>query len=650
MRASVVHLWPLGIAFAIAGYNAITGIGDLTRSDGSSGDGDGGACGGADLTSDAKNCGTCGNACGAGAFCSSSACVPGCTGGTIYVSPSGNDASSGCSQTEPFATLTHALEVAKNQGAALVGEIHACKGKYEEPGLVLDFPASLRGGYDCTTWTRTATFGSPTFDGTNATEIDDADSSSPSSHVTLTISGSPVGAGVIVDGLTIVGAGGASSSVAVNVSGAAPVLENDIVTGGNPNEGSSNIASIGVNVVGGGSPEIRFDNISGGAGVSTSTSTSAIGGDAASPNVHDAVIEGGSGSAPSGTGSVGIVIVGGTPAVFQNDVVRGGTGSITKTGGASSAVSSVAPGTIEFDGCTLDGGGGSCANATGACSNVGVVAGVGTLILRANRIYGGDATGSTIDGSVGVSVSGLASFTAENNMIHGGNKSADAKEGSTRAIEMTETSGPILRGNTLYSGTAGSDATTISAGLVIDPNVSGIVLADNLFMTSNVRDAGIFVSCSPNLVSQIQNDVFLRETNALVYGGGGTGTCGSVAMSYPDVAGPSSLESFFKASASGATVSGNVLTTSSCPLGDSTCVTTSACTTSPLCEAAFIAAWSAADTGFTTLMGDGWKLEPLCVASHGGLDLGSALPKDFYGTSRTSPFSAGANEQDGACL
>ena len=646
----------VGIAFlgAFVACNAITGIGDLARNDSA---GDGGACGGADLTSDAKNCGTCGNACGGGSFCSSSACVPGCTGGTLYVSPTGSDSNSGCSQTEPLQTLTRALKVGRDQGAALVSEIHACKGAYAEHGLVLDFPASLRGAYDCASWTRTATFGSPTFDGTNATEIDDLDTSSTSSIVTLTISGSAVGSGVTVDGFTINGAGGTSPSVAVNVSGASPILENDVVTGGNPTESSANIASIGVNVVGGGSPEIRFDKISGGAGTSTSASTSAtgsiglaLGGDAASPSVHDDTIEGGGGTATSGAGSVGIAIVGGTPAIFKKLEVDGGTGTITKTGGASAGVSTVASGTIEFDDCTLHGGNGSCASATSACSNVGIVAGVGTLVLRSNRIYGGDSTGSTADGSSAISVSGLAGFTAENNMIHGGNGSANANEGSTRAIEMTEITGPILRGNTFYSGNPGSDSSATSADLVIDPNVSGVVLADNLFMTSGVRDAGVFVSCSPDLVSQVQNNVFLRETNALVYGGGGSGTCGAVAMSYPAVGGASGLESFFQASSSKATVSGNVLTTSSCPVGDSTCVVTSTCTSSSACDAAFIAAWSGTDSGYTTLLGEGWKLNLLCVASHGGLDLGSALPKDFYGANRTAPFSAGAHEQDGACL
>ncbi|MGH7284708.1 MAG: hypothetical protein ACRELY_24550, partial [Polyangiaceae bacterium] len=191
MRAPPARFTVLVVAFAIASCNAITGIGDLTRASSASG-GDGGACGGADLTSDSMNCGTCANACGAGSFCSSSSCVPGCTGGTIYVSPTGNDSSTGCSQTAPLLTLTHALKIAKDQGSALVSEIHACKGKYAEHGLVLDFPASLRGGYDCSTWARTATFGSPAFDGTNATEIDDVDTSSPSSIVTLTISGSVV--------------------------------------------------------------------------------------------------------------------------------------------------------------------------------------------------------------------------------------------------------------------------------------------------------------------------------------------------------------------------------------------------------------------------------------------------------------------------
>lgn len=656
-RASSSLFFFAGVVAVVSagGCNAITGIGDLTRADTDVTGGDGGPCGGADLTSDAKNCGTCGNACAATSFCSNSSCVPGCTGGTLYVSKTGSDANDGCAQDRPLATIAHALAIGKAQGNALVSEIHVCKGTYAGPGLTLDFKASLRGAYDCGTWARTATFGAPTFDGTNATEIDDSDTSNVE-HDTLFVTGAAVDASVTVDGFRIVGAGGAAPSVAVAIAGGAkPILENDDIAGGAPSEGTSPIASLGVLVRAGGAPEIRASRIAGGAGVSTSTASSAAGSvgveiaaDADAVSLHDDTIAGGSGSAPTGGGSVGLLVLGGKPVPMSALAITGGSGKVTTSGGVSTAVSAVVPSgvTLEIDRSTIDGGTGSCAGASGVCQIAGVAAaGAGSLTLRADRIYGGDATGSTSAGSVGVSVSGLASFVAENDMIHGGNKGAATSHGAARAIEMTQTTGPVLQANTLYAGTPGSSST--SAGISIAPNVSGIVAKNNLVVTSGVRDGGLVVVCSPSLVTAFQNNVFLTESNVLVYGGGSSGTCpgGNVTSTYPTMAG---TESFLAASSSGATISGNMLAASSCT-GDASCTVRAECTSAAACAAAVIAGWSATDTGYATLVGAGWKVNPLCVVSHGGLDLSPGLTTDLYGTTRTAPFSSGAHEQDGAC-
>jgi hypothetical protein len=657
----VVALSFVAVLAGVGACNAISGIGDLTRAtDVTTGNPEAGLpCGGADLTSDSSNCGTCGHVCGATLYCASSTCVQGCTGGLLYVSPTGNDSASGCVQTAPLKTLAHALTLGKAQGAALVQEIHACKGTYKEAGLSLDFKASFRGSYDCTTWKRTATFGYPTFDGTSVSEIDSSVTSGTSALTTLLVGGAALDKTVIVDGWTIRGSSAPVTTIALALTAGGALIENNQILGGSPTEASAANASIGIQISANGSPEIASCKIDGGGGVSTSANGSAAGSigilvaaDSGSPNVHDNNVSGGTGSAISGDGSVAMSLSGGVfsaPLGIRANTLSGGTGKVTQSGIASVAVASVASGNVELDGNVIDGGGGSCAAATGICRNAGVAAGVGTLIARANKIYGGDATGSAGGSSIGISGSGLVSFIAENNMIHGGNKSGATTHGSAYGIELTETTAPAFRNNTIFSGTAGSGGGTAAAGMVIDPSVSGIVAENNLFASSGTRDAGLIVSCTPSLIATFENNVFLQNTNIVVYGGGGTGTCGATAQNYPTISG---AEGFLTATNAASKVSGDMRFASSLQCaGDSSaqCTQNISCTSASSCASAIFASWSAADTGYSILQSAGWKINPICEVSQGGTDLSATLKTDFYGATRTAPLSAGAHEQDATC-
>ncbi|MEO7113209.1 MAG: hypothetical protein ABI183_22410 [Polyangiaceae bacterium] len=658
MRAATSALpWVLGLA--IVSCNAISGIGDLTRAnDDTTTDGgsEGGApCGGADLASDANNCGTCGHACGTGNYCSASACVQGCTGGILYVSSLGADTSTGCTTTSPLKTISHALTLAKAQGNALVQEVHVCKGTYKEPQITVDFKSSLRGGYDCTAWKRTATFGYPMFDPSNATEIDSS-ATTGTSIITVAVGGSAVDASVIVDGFSIHGSSSGSTTIALALNGGSPSIQNDQIVGGTFSEATAAQASIGVQISAGASPEIMTSTIDGGGGTTTSSSTSSIGSvgisiasDSGSPSIHGASISGGSGSALVGDGSIGIAVNGGSFATInaiRQNTISGGTGNVVISGVASVGIVSVASGNVELDANDILGGSGSCAKATGNCSMFGIVAGVGSLILRGNKIYGGDATGSVNGGSAGVTVSGLKSFIAENNMIHGGNKDGSATHGSTAGIQLTQTAAPSMRSNTIYSGNCGSTGTASAADIVIQPQVSAIVATNNLFATSGSRDTALLVSCTPNLMTSFQNNVALAPTDIVVYSGGGSGTCGATAQSYTTM---KNSELFLVGTASPApTVSANqrlLATAAQCGL-DTSCTATTGCDVATDCNAAVLTGWTATDSGFTILQNPGWKINALCPVSHGGLDISATLKADFYGAARTSPLSVGADEND----
>jgi hypothetical protein len=77
----------------------------------------------------------------------------------VYVSAAaGNDANEGLSKEKPLKTLGAAfalLETSKLEGFDVV----ACRGTYEEPSLKSRKASALRGGYNCSTWTRADSFG-----------------------------------------------------------------------------------------------------------------------------------------------------------------------------------------------------------------------------------------------------------------------------------------------------------------------------------------------------------------------------------------------------------------------------------------------------------------------------------------------------------
>jgi hypothetical protein len=77
----------------------------------------------------------------------------------IYVSvAAGNDANEGRSKDKPLKTLGAAfalIETSKLEGFDVV----ACRGTYEEPALKSRRASALRGGYNCSTWTRAESFG-----------------------------------------------------------------------------------------------------------------------------------------------------------------------------------------------------------------------------------------------------------------------------------------------------------------------------------------------------------------------------------------------------------------------------------------------------------------------------------------------------------
>ncbi len=230
----------------------------------------------------------------------------------VYVSDvSGDNANDGLSPTHPKKTIAGGIVAAT---ALTGGEVHVCKGVYAESALNLSTAVSLKGGYDCVQWTRTAGYGYPTFDMVNQTTIQNGNYAAQAA--TLQVSSS-VPSSVVVDGFTIQGApSGAATGLTVGMAiqdMAAPVVSNNDLTGGAGAQTSTAAmatpGSIGLSVSGSASPEVTLDRISGGTGSGTTSvngnygSAGVVLAGAGKPNLHDLTMAGGVAAA---AGSVGL--------------------------------------------------------------------------------------------------------------------------------------------------------------------------------------------------------------------------------------------------------------------------------------------------------------------------------------------------------
>jgi hypothetical protein len=599
--------------------------------------------------------------------------APLCAGPTIYVSATtGSDSNAGCSSSAPKKTIGAAI--AGVAAVATVTGIEVCKGTYNENPLVLTAPASLRGSYSCSTWTRTATYGYPTFDAVNATVIQNAAVSAESA--TLNVSGAAVTAAVVVDGLTILGATSGTTSgtvmALITTSNAAPTLSNNELTGGSLTAPSGN-ASVGVGVFTGSTPTITNNKINGGSGVVPPTSTenghASVGiladGTSSGVQIVSNVVDGGSGTASNSSagGSIALELLGtaspGPSYTVRGNTLVGGTGTSV---GSSAAAGLYLGGTasLTLDSNGIDGGGG----ATGANCGTGVYANAtGTITITGNRIYGGNCgvTAST-SSPYGVLLEGPVGPTiVYNNMIHAGTTTNAASLNSS-AILLNGVVGVDVRHNTLVAGTHG-------AALWPNTATTGTKIANNILAGSGA-DTGLVVTCgtdagAPALAS-LENNVVFGTTMGLFRW---NGCFADAAYGTIDATTAQLL-----ATETGATVQGNVTLASTCTTDagtDSGCIVSAGCTTPQTCLTTFFGGWDVASFGYKNLFpaapfvgacptamappeGNGWTIAltptPPCKVTRSSLDDHglTGLGVDLYGNCRTSTPSMGAEEDSAA--
>jgi hypothetical protein len=556
-----------------------------------------------------------------------------CTGGVVYVSPSGDDGRDGCTPCTAKQTIGGALAsiTAATAGDSDAGDaghadaghdagdggtfpvgmaIHVCAGTFAEPALALTIPVSLMGGYACDTWARTTTYGYPTFDGTNETIVTVATSQLDADA--FRVAGADIDSTVVLDGLTFKGTSSSTAGRASLVvgTGASPVISNDQLLGGSASVATgSSAASTGVSIVSGAAPEITRDSIDGGSGVATgSVQTGSIGivVSNGSPRIHDATVRGGSGHGPA-WGSVAIVdaangvLTSAAGAAIRSNVIDGGTGVATQSGANWTTGISVA----------------------------------GTADILQNRIFAGASTGSSR--AVGILDGGTGGSTIANNMILAG------PDPDARPIVL-QSAGPLVAFNTVFGGA------TSDTSFVGQINVVGFqeaVVQNNILLGNGVENsAGIVVDACNSDVATIENNAFGNNYHG-TYAVNGAGSGCYANWTSGNGQAVSAMQTSLMAI--GVTTNGNIGLESDCTTGQTFCTHVASCTNVPgpgadagsdptaACLTELIAMWTVADQGKADLLDGGLTLPATdpCPLLNAGRAL-SAVTDDLFGTARPS--------------
>jgi hypothetical protein len=565
-------------------------------------------------------------------------------GNIVYVSMSGHDSSTGFDPKNPKQTIVSALTEAQTLPAG--AEVHVCAGSYAEAGLSITFDVRLLGGYDCTTWTRPADYGFPTFDVSVTTTITSANGGGPQLSTVEVKSDS----NATVDGFVVVGAT------------------------------TTSVRSIGFHATDTSSPKISNDVLQGGAGhaggAMATGSTALLVDVQAAPSMITCLVQGGTGNGT--TGSTGVVLGTMGAVVLENDIITGGAGSAS--GGTISAVgidvASMAPTSaikgvfvLGTDEAALDGNSigvrvaGSGTSATiessvvsgglGSANN-GASYGVwidttasGNVTLVDDRIYGG-GQGGTPSSTYGVFVAAANMLTVESCLIHGGSSP------EAIGIDVDDTASPVLEDDTVYTGDTGGTAIVLNSG------VTNATITDDLLIGgSDASDVGVSaqaevpsVSCN-TLVRSLNNTAFANLTTLFQCV---IGAQVPVELTNQDLySGPdhpnASADVFLTTSCTGTSgvMCGEV---PGCPGPVASCL-----------GALFGPSFSSFDDGVCSILGtcaaeagvpeDAWTLDigSTCVLTNGGVPI-PGITTDIYGTPRPTspPPTIGAVQFTGTCM
>jgi hypothetical protein len=540
-------------------------------------------------------------------------------GGTIvYVSvATGSDLATGLDPAHPKKTVTSALVEAKTLSG--LPEVHVCKGTYTEDQVAVDFDVALKGAYDCTTWTRTTTYGYPKFDGVDTTLLATPDVMLQEAALVVT---GAVTSATVIDGFSIAGAGAATSHTdGVHVTGSAsPVLTNDVIGGGGGQATNTNAGtgSTGVLVDLQAAPKIEECIISGGNGTGPVGSAGVELDTTGAVTLASAIVTGGLGAttAPSGIATIGVdvraSIANPLTELFVGGTDQAGTeGQSVGVRVSGSGVSAVVAG------CAIEGGLGLAVTSS---TGVLVDAAGGTVVLTGDRIYGGARPPGMGSVTLGVLVSAAGSFTIANSLVHAGTL-APATGSYTVGVDLYAVAAPVIALTTIYTGGGAGTDVALNAG------VTGAVIRDDLLLGSDVSGGsiGVVTSACGGFIGSLDHTGF-----------------GNLAVLYECLNGASVQTSDTTLAGMlidlGSAESNNVNVQSGCIVGDTSCARFAGCPgTPPAClPGIFGSSWST-DDGVSALFGssspDGGV--PVQGWTAGGVKV-AGVTTDVYGATRSA--------------
>jgi hypothetical protein len=557
-------------------------------------------------------------------------------GHVVYVSTSGSDLNDGTDPTKPKKTIAAALK--RVATIATPAEVHVCTGTYTETALSLALPIGLRGAYDCTTWTQTATYGYPTFDRTNLTIIQNG---APNVQPATLLVSDGATSSAVVDGFEILGAATANNpTVGLATYGATAVsITNDTITGGGGVGTGTAPGSVGLDVDSG-SPAISDCVVSGGSGTgSTGSIGMAINGTA--PSVHDCRVSGGTGTAVASSNSAGQASVGvfiATSLVGPNSLSSmsiEGSDSSAVVVGSTIGVAIGVPGGVSAGGLTVDIensaiGGGAGSGTSTLSIGIAINAPGSAVRVLSDRIYGGSRS-ATASQTIGIFAYASGNLTVYNSEIHGGDVPVSATA-TAYGVQLLSATSPTFIDDTIYAGPA------LGYGIYVGANVAGVSMTDDLFTGGGVADTlpAISVAACTGQLTTLDHSAFVSLP--ILYGCGSPATTAtSISQLSMELTAMLTPEDIEIGSATGC-AAGACVPDPSCPGPQQTCMPT-----------IFGASWTSDDgvrgleDGAPVVAGDagamfqGWTLAPnvSCALARGGTPAGN-LTTDIFGQTRST--------------
>jgi hypothetical protein len=510
-------------------------------------------------------------------------------------------------------------------------------------------PISLRGSFDCKSWTRPNDFGTANVSSVIASSTDAA---------ALTLTGQGVGRSTLIEGLRVQGRSGSAKSRAVLVTnGASPTLRTNHLQARAAS--GADFPSVGLRADAGAFPRIEGNLIeSGDASTSADTvaTTAVLVTETAGPlELVGNTIRGGNATLNGkGYGSFGVFILPLTAtrltgvAALVDNVISAGNGNDTaanvellSTGLFLDTTSAGARSEVAVRGGSISGGKASHSGTmptTGFPSAIGVFAGNPiSLELERVRIYAGDASEKT-GSSIAVALAGTGSASIRSCALHGGG-AIDATP-YPRAVESRLQGRLSILGSTLFTGIPTSVSSGASGGTGLYLDTPGpLDFRNNFFVMQAgfaiaIQLAGVCAPPSPSVL--LGNGFGQANASQVLYEGQG---CGSNVKTIAE------LEGNFPNGAA----SGNLRVTPDPRDASDTLV---ACVNDLTCMGQILTSYSSPDLGRSQVLGltDGSFAPKSCKLGKGGVAVGET-PVDLLGAARpaTKPSMGALQVAAGIC-